>query len=200
MTHCDVLLIRHGQSTWNSLGRWQGQADPPLSSEGREQAIQCRPAFEALGHLDLLGSSPLVRAADTAKLLAPAREVVIFDWLTERFAGPWQGLTRAEIGEQWPGYLDDGRRPEGYEDDPMMLTRVRPGLEELAAAYPGQRLVLIAHAGVIGCVERLAGLEWNRTPNLGGRWFQVNGDAVAAGEQVMLADSDLSNPGDPRAV
>ena len=35
-----ILLVRHGESTWNADGRWQGQADPPLSDLGRSQAAE----------------------------------------------------------------------------------------------------------------------------------------------------------------
>ena len=35
----EVLLMRHGQSEWNAIGRWQGQADSPLTDLGRAQAV-----------------------------------------------------------------------------------------------------------------------------------------------------------------
>ena len=49
-----LLLLRHGQSTWNSEGRWQGSADPPLSPLGLEQA---RTASRSLGAFDAMFSS-----------------------------------------------------------------------------------------------------------------------------------------------
>ena len=48
-----ILLVRHGESEWNALGRWQGQADSPLSDLGRQQA---KAASRALGSLDAVAS------------------------------------------------------------------------------------------------------------------------------------------------
>ena len=66
-----VLVLRHGQSEWNALGRWQGQADPPLTTLGR---LQARQAAELLvsecPSFDLVISSDLKRAVVTADLIA----------------------------------------------------------------------------------------------------------------------------------
>ena len=60
------LLIRHAESAWNAAGRWQGQADPPLSPLGREQArAVARELAEA--KLDVLLASDLCRALETAR-------------------------------------------------------------------------------------------------------------------------------------
>ena len=48
MSGACVLLVRHGQSTWNAEGRWQGQADPPLSELGERQAVEAAAAVAAL--------------------------------------------------------------------------------------------------------------------------------------------------------
>ena len=58
-----ILLVRHGQSEWNLSGRWQGQADPPLTELGRMQA---REAAQNVGSIDVIWSSDLQRAAATA--------------------------------------------------------------------------------------------------------------------------------------
>ena len=62
-----LLLVRHGQSTWNALGRWQGQADPPLTDIGRRQAAE---ASAAIGAVDAIFSSTLERARVTAEIIA----------------------------------------------------------------------------------------------------------------------------------
>jgi broad specificity phosphatase PhoE len=100
-----VLLIRHGQSEWNADGRWQGQADPPLTDLGRAQAHH---AARSLGAVDAVVSSDLQRAAETAGIIAGALGVgplVVDPDLRERDAGEWSGLTRVEIERDWPGYL-----------------------------------------------------------------------------------------------
>lgn len=121
----NVLLIRHGQSEWNATGRWQGQADPPLTDEGRNDA---RRAAEALGAFDAVVASTLQRAIETAEALADGIGVgpVLTDprWM-ERTAGPWEGLTRPEIEAGWPGHLAEGGRPAGWEADEVLVTRAR---------------------------------------------------------------------------
>ena len=93
----DVLIARHGQSEWNALGRWQGQADPPLSTLGRLQAAH---AATRLSDIDVIVASDLERASDTARIIADALgvdEVVIDADFRERHAGEWQGLTKDDI-------------------------------------------------------------------------------------------------------
>ena len=54
----EILALRHGQSTWNELGRWQGLADPPLSEFGEHQAAT---AAQSIGQVDVIITSPLER-------------------------------------------------------------------------------------------------------------------------------------------
>lgn len=101
-----VLLVRHGQSEWNADGRWQGQADPPLTDLGRHQA---KHAARNLGVVDAIVASDLQRASETALIIAGELGVgplVLEPDLRERDAGEWSGLTRVEIDRAWPGYLD----------------------------------------------------------------------------------------------
>ncbi len=82
-----VLLLRHGQSTWNVEARWQGRADPPLSPAGEGQARQAAPALTGAV---AVWSSDLARARRTAELLAPGDVTVRVDArLRERDVGPW---------------------------------------------------------------------------------------------------------------
>ena len=102
-----ILLVRHGESTWNADGRWQGQADPPLSDLGRSQAAE---AALRVGTVDAIVTSDLQRAADTGVILARLLGVdhVATEWrLRERDAGPLSGLTRAEVHARFPGLLAD---------------------------------------------------------------------------------------------
>ncbi|MBA2326593.1 MAG: histidine phosphatase family protein, partial [Actinobacteria bacterium] len=66
-----LFLVRHGESTWNADGRWQGQADPPLSALGEEQACDAA-ARLAAGGFSRVVASDLQRARRTAEILAEA--------------------------------------------------------------------------------------------------------------------------------
>jgi broad specificity phosphatase PhoE len=184
-----ILLVRHGQSTWNADGRWQGQADPPLSPLGVEQA---EAAARVLERIDAVWSSDLQRANHTARILSVPHDLAVTadDRMRERAAGPWTGLTRAEIEAQFPGHLADGRRPPGYEDDASVGERALAALRELAEQLGGGTGVVVTHGGVILTVERLHGI--GRTPirNLEARWIEVAGPesatGFAVGERVTL--------------
>jgi len=189
-----ILLVRHGQSEWNADGRWQGQADPPLSELGEKQAVD---AASSLGMVDAIYASDLVRAHHTAELVAAqlGSDVVVEPRLRERTAGEWEGRTRAEIDEGWPGYLETGRRPAGYEPDDSVLERVLAVLDDIATVHDGEVLV-ITHGGVVRVVERHLGSDAvGLIPNLGGLWLEHDGTGLRIGDRVVLLDaSEVTRP------
>ena len=181
-----LLVVRHGQSEWNATGRWQGRADPPLTDEGRRQS---KVAGGALGTFDAVVASPLLRAAETATIIAELLGIgpVLTDPdLVERDAGEWQGLTRSQIQEGWPGFLDDGRRPPGYEPGDSMLTRTLSVLERISERMGDGDVLVVSHGGVVYALEEACGEPWRRLPNLGARWFEVSGGDLSAGPRVDL--------------
>ena len=196
-----LLLVRHGESTWNADGRWQGQADPPLSDAGRQQAVD---AARSIGTVDAIVTSDLQRAADTgatiARILAVER-VAVEPRLRERDAGSLSGLTRHEIYERFPGLLPDDpagfvpdrdghpRWPEDWESDADLWERVEVALLALGRLVPDGDIVVITHGGVIYAIERRLGATGrDRLPNLGATWLEVVEDAFAIGERMALVD------------
>jgi broad specificity phosphatase PhoE len=185
-----LLLARHGESEWNAAGRWQGQADPPLSTRGRRQAAL---AVQSVGAVDAIVSSTLQRALDTALIISDGLgvgPVALEPDLMERDAGEWQGFTRAEIEADWPGYLATHRRPPAYELDEPLTERVLGAIARVCKEVPGDDLLLVTHGGVINALERHLGLEWQRVPNLGGRWFAWRDGELHLGDRVELIDHD----------
>jgi broad specificity phosphatase PhoE len=208
-----VLLLRHGQSEWNADGRWQGQADPALTDLGRLQAAH---ASRSLGVVDAIVTSDLQRAAETAAIIAGELGVgpIVLDAnLRERHAGEWQGLTRAEIEQAWPGYLEppppvegtpaaasagtrneaDGprRRPPGWESDEALVERATVALAHIHELVPDGEVLAVTHGGLVYALERELGAGFVRLPNLGGRWVDVDaGGARRLGDRVVLVDPD----------
>jgi broad specificity phosphatase PhoE len=147
-----ILVLRHGQSEWNAAGRWQGQADPPLTTLGLEQArlaggliaTEC-PTF------DVVVTSDLERARVTGQTIASvigcSAHRLDPRW-RENDAGEWQGLTQAEIRTQWPGYL------------------------EIVAQNAGGCVLVISHGGVLRLMHEHLGGGEQRFPNLAGSWFE----------------------------
>jgi len=174
-----VLLLRHGQSEWNALQRWQGTADSPLSELGRRQARFVGAVLAAGRHgFGDVWASDLARAHETAEVVAEAlalRPVRIDSRLREAHAGEWEGLTAPEINDRWPGYLEAQRRPPGFESFASVVARVLPALRDLAAAATdGAPQLAVAHSGVIRTVVRHLGYADARVANLGGVWLTID--------------------------
>ncbi len=190
-----LLLVRHGQSAWNEAGRWQGQADPPLTELGRHQA---KAAAAAVGAVDVVATSTLQRARDTAEMLAEelgVGPVLELTGMIERDVGEWSGLTRSEIDERFPGYLADGRRPPGWESDESVASRTLGTLQALVTRYADADILCVTHGGVVMQLEGLLGGERHRLANLGGRWLEVSGDEFHLGPRVDLLDGiDVTVP------
>jgi broad specificity phosphatase PhoE len=197
-----LLLVRHGESTWNAQSRWQGHADAPLSPFGERQAEDAAERVAEIATIATVWTSDLARARRTAEIIAArlgVDEVRADPRLRERDVGSWSGLTRDEIEERWPGYLAAGRSPPDFEGDDEVLTRVRAGLAAAVdGSDPGDVLV-VTHGGVIRTVERSLGAAPERLPNLAGRWLQADapGNLVLGERVVLLEPEEVTVPRGP---
>ncbi len=182
-----LLTVRHGESEWNALGRWQGQADPPLTDAG---VLQAQAAAKVLGAFDAVWTSSLQRAALTAEIIAEALgigPVQVHPGLMENAFGPWEGLTVAEIEGGWPGYMAANRRPEGAEQPAAVEARGLAALREIASWHRGGEVLVVTHAGLIRTLRRAVDGSDVRFNNLAGCWFHVHADErVVAGDIVEL--------------
>jgi uncharacterized phosphatase len=193
VTLTTFALVRHGQTDWNAQRRLQGSTDIPLNDVGRGQA---RDADSVLAgyEWDMIVSSPLRRAAETADLIAAglglnvARRV---PELTERSFGRAEGL---QAGPE----LDALRVPGGYrgaESEDEAASRGLGALEALAGEFPGRRVLVIAHGTLLRVsLSRAIGRTLQRIDNAalnlahhhvvdGWRLEYFNGEQVTAGVQ-----------------
>jgi broad specificity phosphatase PhoE len=188
-----ILLLRHGQSEWNAEGRWQGQADIELTELGRRQAYA---ASQRLGVVDAIVCSDLRRASDTAQILSAqlgVGPVVVEPLFRERDAGEWSGLTTAQIEQGWPGYLAERRRPDRFEPEADALARLLEGLDQVHATFGGGEVLVVTHGGLVHALEHREGIEFERLPNLAGRWVVHRGDRIELGDRLILIDDDLTS-------
>ena len=157
----ELLLVRHGESTANAKGIWQGQMEFPLSERGRAQASLAghglsRQPFEGLY------SSPLSRAFETAEIIRDrtgfAGEVVPVEGLSERNGGILEGHTWAEQEQRNPELAKKFLAiPEeerwalvGAETDEEVIARFEEALSSIRALHPGgARIVVVSHGGVM---------------------------------------------------
>jgi probable phosphoglycerate mutase len=208
-----LLLVRHGESIWNADGRWQGQADPPLSERGEAQAAA---AADALGTVDALVTSDLERAADTAAIIARIlgiEPVVVEPRLRERDAGSLSGLTRPEIPAAFPGLLPDDPAgfvpgtdghpawPADWESDEALWERVEVALLALGRLVPDGDVVAVTHGGVMYAIERRLGApDRGRLSNLGAVQLEVVGDQLAIGPRIDLIDPATATAIEPDRI
>ncbi|PNQ21049.1 histidine phosphatase family protein [Rhizobium sp. YIC5082] len=119
-----MYLLRHGETVWNSLGRFQGQLDSPLTQRGIEQADHVAHLLrDTLCNDDRLFQmqvSPLGRVRQTAERVqakVPLQSVED-DRLVEVTTGSWDGMTRFEIDNEFPGTLDGSNAFDWYFRSP----------------------------------------------------------------------------------
>jgi len=163
MTRTLLCLVRHGQTNWNLERRFQGQLNIALNFKGRLQADALDREL-AQTHFDLIYSSDLGRALATAAPLAARRGIAIrrVPELREKHDGAWHGLSHPEVEARYPDayahYL--ARRADyaapGGESLMRFAARVRAALTKIAAAHPGEILLVVVHAGVLDIAWRLA--------------------------------------------
>jgi broad specificity phosphatase PhoE len=157
----ELLLVRHGESTANAKGIWQGQMEFPLSESGRAQA-----ALAGRGLSDEpfegLYSSPLSRAFETAEIIRVrtgfAGEVVTVEGLSERNGGILEGYTWAEqerrnpvLARKFLAIPEEERWTlVGAETDEEVIARFEVALSSIRANHPGgARIVVVSHGGVM---------------------------------------------------
>jgi probable phosphoglycerate mutase len=195
-----MLLLRHGQSEWNAVKRWQGTADPPLTALGREQAIETAWVLAGAGvEFASIWSSDLDRARETAGIIGDALSIgapVVDVRLREAFAGEWEGMTPDEIEERFPGWLASHRRPDSFEPFHSVVERAVDVLHHIARerGADGPALV-VAHSGFIRSLIRHTGRDDDRVPNLGGIWLSVDPAASPIASRL-----DGGGPGDGIAL
>lgn len=163
----ELALIRHGQTDWNLDERVQGRTDIPLNETGREQARTAAELIRADGaHWDLILSSPLQRARETAEIIAEATAVPfggVVDGLIEQNFGEGEGMVVAEFYDRWP----NRDFPGGEHDDELGARGVRT-LDEIVGAHPsGTRVLAVSHGSLIrGTIARLMRTPYKQVPRL----------------------------------
>ena len=159
----ELVVVRHGQTVWNQLGRQQGWLDSALSELGIAQAEAIADALAA-EHFDALYSSDLGRAMQTAEIIAGqlGLEVIPEPRLRERHHGILAGLTMAEFERDHPaeyaqlrGGDPDWTIPGGESTRQRYERHIACG-DQLAERHPGERLLIVAHGGVLNSFFRRA--------------------------------------------
>ena len=149
----NFVFLRHGESIGNAEARWQGQSDYELTAKGRAQAQALAKRWSSEGvKFDLIIASPLVRAKETAEIVAAALDakVELVPLLMERHIGEMEGLTAEEVRKKpQPPFVTPydpiGGKGEG---DWALFLRAGQALHALLRRPPGSYLI-VSHGGLL---------------------------------------------------
>lgn len=157
MTLSRLVMWRHGETDYNATGRMQGHLDSQLTEVGRNQARFAVPALARFSP-DIVVTSDLRRAMDTATTFTEITGVPlrVDKRLRETNLGLWQGMTSAEVDDQWPGarqiwQTDPTWTPPGGESRLEVAARAAEVVVDLDESTE-ETAVLCAHGGMIAAL------------------------------------------------
>jgi probable phosphoglycerate mutase len=147
-----TLLLRHGETPLSAERRFAGHGDIPLTEQGLRQAAAAADRLAASGAVDVIVTSPLRRARQTAEAAARATGAPLLadDDLAETDFGEWEGLSFTEASERWPDEVsawmhDVDAAPPGGESFAAVGRRVNAALDRLLAGHEFRTLLLVSH-------------------------------------------------------
>lgn len=158
-----LYFCRHGESVLNAAGLYAGQRDTPLTKLGREQAKHAGKQAENFD-IDLIVSSPLVRAHETAQIIAvaidyPVNKIITNNLFKERALGSLEG-------KPWAFSHEDETKFPDMENKADMIERVQKALDFLRA-QKADNILLVGH-GTFATVLRTVlnpGQVYEELPN-----------------------------------
>ena len=152
-----ILITRHGQTDWNVLGKIQGQTDIELNDNGRQQAKETGELIKN-ENIDIIITSPLKRAKETAKIINENFNVTIIEdnRLMERNFGKSEGLTKddrrklkeinPEVNDVWN--YNKNIDFNGMETMQDFCNRIYKFLDEIINKYRYKNILIVTHGGV----------------------------------------------------
>ncbi len=163
-----LYIIRHGETDYNQKKILQGKTNIPLNQTGIDQALKLKEKLKNIS-FDIVISSPLKRAIETASLIAPSQTIKIDARLEERDLGDYEGKAVKNYTKQkkiYENYFENCTlgSVEGIQD---LMKRVQEMIQELRSAYPEKTVLLVSHAGWINAfvhtlkpIPESGDLEW----------------------------------------
>lgn len=142
----EICLVRHGQTDWNFQEIIQGREDIPLNEVGKKQASQSAAALK-LETWDVIISSPLIRAQETAQAISDAvgiQSILLDERFVERNFGEASGKPVPAVRE----LIAEGN-VEGMETDEEIVKRCFAALQDVAQVHVGKRVIIVAHSHAI---------------------------------------------------
>jgi broad specificity phosphatase PhoE len=197
-----ALLMRHGETAWNRVGRVMGHNPIELDEAGRAQVELAVPAARAIKP-DLIISSPLPRAKQSAEIIANGiggMSVAIEPDLEEVRYGRWEGMVFEDLIDD-PEYVRYREHPltwptPGGETIAQVQERGVRAVKRAIEANPGQRILFVSHGDIIRTVlsffvgSELAHFRRIRVDNATFSAIQIVGDFAEVKFMNLLPDPE----------
>ena len=164
-----IYIIRHGQTEQNNRKILAGRANYQLNETGIAQALEAGKWLrEKKIHLDLIISSPLERALNTAVLVSPGTETQIDERLIEMEFGPYEGMDLTHPAPEVSFFFSDFEHhpaPAGMESLAEITARLGSLLEDLKPVAQEKNILLSTHA-----IAMKGALSYLTPPERGSYW------------------------------
>ena len=183
-----IYIIRHGQTEKNRANVLQGRSDIPLNDSGRQQAEEVRNRLIKAGiHFDLVYTSPLIRAVQTAAIIAEGIPQVKDERLIEMDYGPYEGMDLANPAPEVLEFFRDfvhNPAPNGMEPLQAIVVRLGSFLGEIREEAAEKNILISTHAiAMKGALEYL-------TPDSGGSyWSKFIGNCAVYTSEITTEGS-----------
>ncbi|MBR7087762.1 MAG: histidine phosphatase family protein [Mogibacterium sp.] len=186
-----LYIVRHGQTHKNKQKLLQGRSDFPLNEEGEKQAAEVRVKLAEAGiHPAIVYSSPLIRAVQTAQIIAESCQVIIDDRLIEMDYGPYEGMDLTNPAPEVMAFFMDFAgtpAPDGMEQLSSVVARSGEFLEDIRGEAAAHDVVIATHA-----IAMKGLLEYMTPGSNGGYWSKYIGNC-----DVYAAEADENGYGIP---
>lgn len=192
-------IVRHGKTIWNKEHRTQGQKDSPLTEDAKRDIIHLKNRLKDID-IDLVYSSDLKRAKDTASLLELGLDIKLEKGFREINFGVWEGMTIDLIKENYGELYENWREnPEnvtfiGGESMTFAMERIKNAFWTLDEKYENKNILIVCHAMVIKIlIVSLLESPMNKIFNIHQGNLSLNKIKTNNKEAMILAVNDMSH-------
>lgn len=153
----NLYVVRHGETIWNKEGKVQGITDIPLTDKGKLEAQNLQPLIESL-NIDVVISSPLSRAKETAKIITNYKMPInTDDRIIERDWGMNEGalIDSVDKWDCWDVILNT--KVQNIECIQDFMYRVSSFIEDIKIRYKDSNVLIVTHSAVSRVIHYLLG-------------------------------------------
>ncbi len=151
----NLYLVRHGKTEYNKKRLYQGRTDIPLSLDGRAECFRLSKELRGV-EFDVVYSSPLIRALETAEIVAPSSKVIVDNRIIERDLGDYEGTSFANENGNIDERFDDlnlNYSEKNVEGIKSLFDRVTNFIEEIKEKHKDKNVLIVTHNGAINVIN-----------------------------------------------